>query len=90
VRSIELRVTGRVQGVFFRATLRDKAQEAGVNGWVRNEPDGSVAAHLEGPPGPVDELVEWCRQGPSGADVARVVVSDVPETGWEGFSVRRA
>ena len=56
-------VTGRVQGVFFRAAMREQADRLGVTGWVRNEPDGSVRAHLEGPDGAVDRLVDWCAQG---------------------------
>jgi acylphosphatase len=83
-------VTGRVQGVFFRASLRDEARQRGVSGWVSNEPDGSVAAHLEGPPDAVRALVEWCRHGPSGADVDQVVATEVPASGVSGFSVRQA
>ena len=83
-------MTGLVQGVFFRATLRDLARDRGVRGWVRNEPDGSVAGHLEGSRDAVNTLVEWCHRGPAGANVEQVEVTDVPETGWEGFSVRRA
>jgi acylphosphatase len=90
VRAVEVRVTGLVQGVFFRATLRDRARAVGVTGWVSNEPDGSVAAHLEGPSDAVQTLVDWCRHGPSGADVDDVVVRAVPATGVAEFSVRRA
>jgi acylphosphatase len=90
MRAVDLTVTGLVQGVFFRATLRDRANDLGVSGWVRNEPDGSVAAHLEGPPDAVDALVEWCRHGPSDAEVDSVEVVQTSTTGVEGFSVRRA
>ena len=62
-------VTGRVQGVFFRAAMREQADRLGVTGWVRNEPDGSVRAHLEGPDQAVDRLVDWCSVGSSAARV---------------------
>ena len=81
-------ICGRVQGVFFRDTMRREANRHGVGGWVRNRPDGTVQAHLEGPPDAVAEVVLWCRTGPRGADVEdlRVIVAE-PE-GVEGFSVR--
>lgn len=90
MRSVDVVVTGRVQGVFFRATLRDRARDLGVSGWVSNEPDGSVAAHLEGPPDAVDALLAWCHRGPSDAEVDSVAVTETSTTGVEGFSVRRA
>ena len=65
-------VTGHVQGVFFRAAMRKQADRLGVTGWVRNEPDGSVRAHLEGPDRAVDSLVDWCSEGSSAARVEDV------------------
>ena len=88
--SVDVVVSGQVQGVFFRATMREKARELDVNGWVRNEPDGSVAAHLEGSPDSVRTLVEWCHHGPSGALVGRVATSEAPATGASGFAIRQA
>lgn len=69
-----VRVRGRVQGVFFRTEARHRARSLGVTGWVRNEPDGSVEAVLEGDGERVDLLVSWCRRGPSGARVDEVTV----------------
>ena len=60
-------VHGRVQGVFFRDTLRSRAQQRGVSGWARNRPDGTVEAVFEGPREDVSSLVELCRRGPRGA-----------------------
>lgn len=65
-------VSGRVQGVFFRATCREEAQDAGVNGWVRNLPDGRVEAVFEGEDAAVERMVAWCRKGPAGARVTGV------------------
>jgi acylphosphatase len=81
-------VRGRVQGVFFRATCRDEALLRGVTGWARNEPDGSVRAHLEGPAGAVEDVVEWCRRGPRHAVVDSVDVTVATATGAPGFDVR--
>lgn len=81
-------VRGRVQGVFFRDTTRRRAAAAGISGWVSNRPDGAVEAVFEGDPQAVDELVEFCRHGPSRAEVTLVdVVEEEPE-GLSGFQVR--
>jgi acylphosphatase len=78
---------GRVQGVFFRDTVRRRAESAGVAGWVRNTPEGSVEAVFEGEPAAVDELVEFCRRGPSRAEVASVEVEEEAPEGLPGFDV---
>ena len=79
---------GRVQGVFFRDTARRRAEAAGVAGWVRNSPDGAVEAVFEGDPSAVDQLVEFCRRGPSRAEVACVEVEEEAPEGLTGFAVR--
>jgi len=80
-------VQGHVQGVFFRETLRRRALAAGVAGWARNLPDGTVEAVLEGEAEAVERLIELCREGPRGARVEWVdVVSEEPE-GRTGFDV---
>ncbi len=84
-----LHVTGRVQGVFFRASTRDAARAAGVTGWVRNRPDGSVEAEVQGTPAAVEQVVRFCRVGPAAASVADVTVADVGVLdGEDGFRVR--
>jgi acylphosphatase len=82
-------VSGRVQGVFFGATTRDEAREGGVDGWVRNLPDGRVEAVFEGPPDAVEAMVEFCREGSPAADVDDVTVTEEPPEGEEGFRIRR-
>ena len=72
-------VNGRVQGVFFRSETRDEAKKRGVNGWVRNLPDGRVEAVFEGEEEPVRELVDFCKRGPMGA---RVTTTHVV---WESY-----
>lgn len=87
---VSLRVTGLVQGVFYRASARDAAAGLGLAGWVRNEPDGSVAAVAEGPEALVAEFVAWCRRGPAAARVDAVETTWAPATGeFAEFSVRR-
>ena len=81
-------VHGRVQGVFFRDACSREATRAGVTGWVRNEPDGSVAAHFEGPAAAVERLVSWCHQGPPHARVDEVLATATDPTGAAGFDVR--
>jgi acylphosphatase len=86
-RAVEVRVTGRVQGVSFRWYAAREAGRLGLTGWVRNEPDGSVAAHLEGPDDAVEEMADWCGHGPPAARVEQVEVRDVPATGASSFEI---
>jgi len=70
----QVRVTGRVQGVFFRQSTVEMARPLGVNGWVRNLPDGSVEALFEGEREAVERAIAWCRQGPPRAKVDNLSV----------------
>lgn len=79
-------VHGRVQGVFYRASARRRADDLGVAGWVRNRDDGTVEMLVEGEPDAVDRMVSWAGDGPAQADVSGVDVSDVEPSGLSGFS----
>ena len=81
-------VIGRVQGVFFRAYAEQEANRLGVAGWVANEPDGSVALHLEGAAEAVEALVNWCGHGPRLARVDGVDVRPGDDNGLASFEVR--
>jgi len=83
-----VQVRGRVQGVFFRAEARARAESLGVAGWIRNLPDGRVEAVFEGEDEHVDSMVEWCRRGPAGAEVEEVDVERQEPVGETGFRVR--
>ncbi|MFO7966767.1 MAG: acylphosphatase [Archaeoglobaceae archaeon] len=86
---IHVYISGRVQGVFFRDSTREKARELGVNGWVRNMRDGRVEAVFEGDEDKVGKMVEWCHEGPGSARVDQVQISKEEPVGEEGFSVKR-
>jgi acylphosphatase len=77
---VRLKIYGRVQGVFFRASALDKATELGLAGWVRNNPDGSVEVVAEGVRESIEKLVEWSHEGPRHAVVNRVEIE------WERFA----
>ena len=81
-------VSGRVQGVFFRDSTKRRAEAAGVAGWVRNTPDGTVEAVFEGEPDAVQELIEYCRRGPGSAEVSSVDVTEEALEGLLGFEIR--
>jgi len=80
-------ITGRVQGVFFRDTLRRMARARGVSGWARNRLDGAVEAVFEGPAAAVAELVGFCHDGPPRARVDGVRVVDEQPEGLSGFTI---
>lgn len=81
-------VRGQVQGVFFRDATREEATRREVAGWVTNRDDGAVEAVFEGDPEAVHEMVRFCEEGPSSADVERVEASEENLEGLSGFSVR--
>ena len=83
-----VRVTGRVQGVFFRAWAKDEAETIGLTGWIRNHSDGSVEAHLEGDEAAVAEMIDLMREGPPDASVEKVDVEEADPEGLDRFEVR--
>ena len=87
MRRVRVRVSGRVQGVFFRASCAERAAELGLSGWIRNIADGDVEAVFEGTDAAVEQIVRWCREGPPLARVDRVDVVDETPTGESGFRV---
>ncbi|TYL39325.1 acylphosphatase [Natronococcus pandeyae] len=81
-------VSGKVQGVYYRATTRDTAREAGVDGWVKNLEDGRVEAVFEGPEDAVESMVEFCHEGSPAADVEDVAVEYEEPQGEDGFEIQ--
>ncbi len=82
-----LLVSGRVQGVGYRASLMEEARERGLAGWVRNLDDGRVEAEVEGARKTIESLVAWCRQGPPSAHVTDVSVEWSAGRGEKGFRI---
>ena len=84
-----VRVTGHVQGVFYRAWAQGQARELAVSGWIRNCPDGSVEAHLQGEEHDVDRMIARMRSGPSNARVDDVDVEETEPGSAGRFELRR-
>jgi acylphosphatase len=88
MRSARLRITGRVQGVGYRAWAVQRASRLGLRGWVRNRSDGSVEALVIGEDDAVARMIEACREGPFGARVSDVSISDAEDDGSVGFTAK--
>jgi len=89
-RRVHILVSGRVQGVWFRAATAEVAKGLGIVGWVRNLPNGSVEIEAQGPAGQISEFIAWCRMGPPRASVEQLEVSDrSPSDDCVVFEVRR-
>ena len=85
---VHVHVSGRVQGVFYRATTKETAREHGVDGWVKNLDDGRVEAVFEGDPEAVDAMVEFCHEGSDMAEVNDVEVTEAEPEGLGEFEIR--
>ena len=87
MKHFKLNVTGKVQGVWFRQSTLEKAQELGLAGTVRNMPDGSVDIEAEGSEKALRKLIEWCREGPDHATVEDVVYAEDELQNYKDFSI---
>ena len=87
MRRARVKISGRVQGVFFRASCADQAQGSGISGWVRNASAGVVGAVFEGEETGVEAMIAWCRKGPPHARVDDVEVTEEAPIGAEGFHI---
>ncbi|GJM28457.1 MAG: acylphosphatase [Cyclobacteriaceae bacterium] len=84
-----IRVDGRVQGVFFRASTLQKATSLGITGWVRNQPDGSVLISAQGEPEKLKQLIDWCKQGPEYATVTKLDYQESDLANLPSFTIIR-
>jgi acylphosphatase len=89
MRSVHLLIKGKVQGVFFRATAKDVAEELGMRGWVKNTSEGNVEIAASGEDEQVERFIEWCKAGPSMAKVSEVVVEETATIHFQSFSILR-
>jgi acylphosphatase len=88
IRSIKVNIYGKVQGVGFRYSAMQKANEIGITGFVKNRTDGSVFMEIEAEPELIDEFIFWCKEGPTWSVVDDVVVVDIPFNNYKNFSVK--
>ena len=87
--NVNVLISGRVQGVWFRSSTKQKAEQLGVTGWVRNTKDGRVEAIFEGEENSVKSLIEWCHHGPPLAKIEKVEVNNQsPTNGFDGFLIK--
>lgn len=89
MKSIAIRIYGRVQGVGFRYHAQQVAQENGIAGMVKNMIDGSVYIEASGADSDIDTFIDWCRKGPRWAYVEQVDISDMNDKGYPGFTISR-
>lgn len=89
MKHISIKVSGRVQGVFFRASTKDIARKFEINGFVRNEKDGSVYIEAEGEEENLKQFVAWCHHGPMHAQVQQVDSKEGTVQGFKGFEIAR-
>lgn len=87
MKHLRITVTGKVQGVYYRATCKAVADQLGVKGFVMNQPDGSVYIEAEGDPFAVDTLLGFCHEGPDNAEVAAVSIAEDALRGFKNFEV---
>ena len=87
--TVHLIVTGKVQGVFYRATAKKTAGKYNITGWVQNTPDGNVEMIANGSQNDVEQFINWCKQGPSGAKVTNVIKEEREEETFAEFTIRR-
>jgi acylphosphatase len=87
--AVHLLIKGKVQGVFFRATAKDIADEMAISGWVRNTPDGDVEIIAAGSQQNIDRFVEWCKHGPEKAIVTNVSITQKEDQSFERFKILR-
>lgn len=89
LQTISIIVSGKVQGVFFRQSTKEIATNLGINGQVKNLPDGSVYILATGTKDQLDNLLAWCRQGPPKATVIRIDIKELPYQLYDGFEILR-
>jgi len=87
--AIHLIIKGKVQGVFFRATAKDVAEELDIKGWVKNTREGNVEITANGNKEDLDQFIQWCKKGPSKAAVTDVIITAVDHQEFSRFKIRR-
>ena len=89
MKTVHIKVHGRVHGVYFRQSTQEQAEALQISGWVRNMPDGTVEMMVTGDDKSIDQLTRWCHQGPRKAVVNKVEVTDAPLNKFTSFEIQR-
>ena len=89
MKAYNIEVRGKVQGVYYRASAKEKADALGVTGWCKNEPDGSVLLHIEGEEKAVKNMYNWCKHGPRFANPSSTLRYETHVLGFEDFQIRK-
>ena len=89
MKHIKIKVIGKVQGVWFRASTKDKADEQGLSGYVKNEPDGSVFIEVSGAEKLIEDFLKWVKKGPELARVDELIVENNDKEYYDGFVIKR-
>jgi acylphosphatase len=87
VLTLHLIIKGKVQGVFYRATAKNIAEELGVKGWIKNKEGDSVEAIITAPEEQAQAFIDWCKKGPRRAEVTDVIVTEIPGKDFNGFTI---
>lgn len=87
--TISITITGKVQGVYYRASTKEEAQRLGITGWVKNTRSGDVEILASGTGESLDQFIHWCKQGPPNAIVKEVLVAKATDDDFDGFVVMR-
>lgn len=85
--TVHLLITGKVQGVFYRAAAKDVAEQLNLTGWIRNTKDGDVESLVTGEEDQIKEFIEWCKKGPGRAKVDKVTVTEKEQEQFENFKI---
>ena len=89
MKAYSIEVRGKVQGVSYRASAKAKADDLGITGWCKNQPDGSVLLHIEGDDKSLKNMFNWCRQGPRFSRPGPLITFETDVEGFEDFQIRR-
>nr|WP_294899107.1 acylphosphatase [uncultured Pedobacter sp.] len=87
MKAIQITISGRVQGVFFRVSTKAVADQLGMKGFVKNQKDGTVLIHAEGDPLFMQDFIDWCKLGPDDAHVENATIEDVEVKNYRNFEV---
>ncbi len=87
--TFHLLISGKAQGVFYRATAKKVAEELGVKGWIKNTKDNDVEAIITGTEEQVQQFIKWCKKGPARAEVSEVIATKVNDKSFDEFKIDR-